>query len=410
LFPLGNYHVVHPGAIMKIYVSSTFEDLRDHRAAFDIALHRMGHDVIGMEHYVAEGTTPLERCVADVRSSDIYIVIVAWRYGYIPRGECVNPQGRSITELEYEAAVGSGKSILAFLLDPVAPWPPSFMDSLSEAGGAEILRFRNVLGGRHLAGIFRGPDNLAGLGAPAVAVQGMTKHMGERALKQDRVSAVMNPFFTGADLHDTTLHAIREMVANAGMTRALVIDIDQGTWWSTRLYLLATLLQSLTSVRQLVFAHSGGQFAGMASPAAVREGLSAVFPEIATFDTELRHEGGSQDSEREINRCIDLWNVQMRGKEFMLKVGVRWPLVIEWLGERLITRCITIDADAGLTTIQAQKIIESLILDVPVEERTLLPAEGSVPSPAPRLMVVDRDAFALEVAREWVRTGLPRER
>jgi hypothetical protein len=53
----------------------------------------------------------------------------------------VNPQGRSITELECEAAVASGKWILAFLLDPTASWPPSFMGSLSEAGGAEIFRF-----------------------------------------------------------------------------------------------------------------------------------------------------------------------------------------------------------------------------------------------------------------------------
>jgi len=62
---------------MKIYVSSTFEDLREHRAALDTALRRMGHDVIGIKHYVAEGTTPLKRCLTDVRSADVYIVIIA---------------------------------------------------------------------------------------------------------------------------------------------------------------------------------------------------------------------------------------------------------------------------------------------------------------------------------------------
>ena len=34
---------------MKIYLSSTFEDLRDYRAAVDRVLRQMGHDVIGME-------------------------------------------------------------------------------------------------------------------------------------------------------------------------------------------------------------------------------------------------------------------------------------------------------------------------------------------------------------------------
>ncbi|HEY3258915.1 MAG TPA: hypothetical protein VGJ95_01375, partial [Pseudonocardiaceae bacterium] len=176
------------------------------------------------------------------------------------------------------------------------------------------------------------------------------------------------------------------------------------------LYLLATLLQSLTSIRQLVFAHAGGHFAGMASPAAVREGLCAAFPEIATFDTALRSGGGSEDTEREIRRCIDLWNAQMRGTEPLLKVGVRWQLVARWLGERLITRCIRLDASAGLTTTQAQKIIESLLPDVPVEQAPPPTQENPDASHVPRLMVVDRDAFALEVAREWVRTGLPRER
>jgi hypothetical protein len=234
--------------------------------------------------------------------------------------------------------------------------------------------------------------------------------MAERARQQDHASVAMNPFFRGADLHDTSPHTIREMVAKAGSTRALFIDIDQGAWWSTRLYLLATLLQSLTGVRQLVFTHSRGKFAGMASPAAVREGLCATFSEIARFDTALRGGRGSQDTEREIARCIKLWNAQMDGADFMLNADVRWPLVTEWLGERLITRCITIDADAGLTTIQAQKIIESLIPDVPVEQRTRPPTEGPEDTCGPELMVVDRDAFALEVAREWVRNGLPRER
>ena len=233
----------------------------------------------------------------------------------------------------------------------------------------------------------------------------------------------MNPFVTGSDLHDTTLDAIRQMVSNAGTTRALIIDMGTGnTWWSTRLYLLATLLHSLTSVRQLVFADSRGHFAGMASPAAVREGLCAAFPAIATFDTALRSGYGSQDTEREITRCVNLWNAQMSGTEFELKVGVRWQLVEHWLGERLITRCITLSAETGLTTAQAQKIIESLVPDVPIEqikstseeEIVATPdaasGEGSATSPESRLMVVDRDAFALEVAREWVQTGLPRER
>ena len=50
-------------------------------------------------------------------------------------------------------------------------------------------------------------------------------------------------------------------------------------------------------------------------------------------------------------------------------VGPSGGSFVRWLGERLITRCITLDAESGLTTAQAQKIIESLVPDVPIEQR-----------------------------------------
>lgn len=374
----------------------------------EAALRRMGHDVIGMEHYVAEGGTPLERCLADVRSADIYIVIVAWRYGYVPKDEVLNPLSRSITELEYTTAEASGKSILAFLLDPNAPWPPSYMDALSEAGGADVLRFRRDLGGKHLAGIFRTADHLAGLGAPAVAVQGMNQHMAQRALRPDQVSAELTPFTSGEELFDTTLMGIQNLVANAGSTRALAVQMGYGNeWWSTRLYLLAALLQQLTCVRQLVFVHSDGKFAGMASPAATRDGLCSAFPKIRDFDEKLRSGDASQDAEREIARAAELWKLEMRADEADLKVGVRPQLVSRWLGGRLVTRCITVDAHAGLTMVQVQQIIDSLIPDVPVQQIARTDARTDE---AAKVMVVDRDQFAVELAREWVQTGLPRTR
>src|SRR5262245_42004072 len=76
---------------MKVYISSTYQDLVDHRAAVDRTLRRMSHDVIGMEQYIAEGSKPVDRCKADVRTADAYVIIVAWRYGYVQA-----PDGRSI--------------------------------------------------------------------------------------------------------------------------------------------------------------------------------------------------------------------------------------------------------------------------------------------------------------------------
>jgi hypothetical protein len=388
---------------MKIYLSSTFEDLRDYRTAVDRVLRQMGHDVIGMEQYVAEQSTPLDRSTDDVRSADVYVVLVAWRYGYIPVHPD-NPEQLSITELEYTAAVNAHKTILAFLLDPQEPWPPNWIDALTQASGANVLRFRSILGTKYLAGIFRTPDSLASLAATAIARQGINKQIVGRTLTLEPVTDSMMAFARGDGVIDdpSTIGSIRYMVTDAGnrAVRALRIDMGPDTWWSTRLYLLAALTQTLTSVRQFLFVRGDGHFGAMASPAAVREGLCSSFHKLAEFDSELRQGEISKDIEREIKRTLDLWKAKIQPQESTLRTGVRPQLLREWMSERLVDRCIEVHADTGLTMVHVQQLVESLLPDIPVEgPQDLL---GS------SLVVVDRDAFALELAREWVRIGLPR--
>jgi hypothetical protein len=91
------------------------------------------------------------------------------------------------------------------------------------------------------------------------------------------------------------------------------------------------------------------------------------------------------------------------------KIGVRASLLERWLGERWVDRCIRVEGNE-LSMSQVQQIVDSLLPDVPVERRMNVSADGPI-KPAEKgfdLLVVDRDAFALELAREWVRTGLPR--
>ena len=65
----------------RIYLSSTFEDLKDCRAAAYRTLRKLGHDVISMEDYVASGQRPLAQCLADVAGCDACVGLVAWRLG-----------------------------------------------------------------------------------------------------------------------------------------------------------------------------------------------------------------------------------------------------------------------------------------------------------------------------------------
>lgn len=139
----------------RIYVSSTSEDLADYRKEVSQALRRLGHEDVAMEYYVAEDARPVERDLSDVSSCDVYVGIFAWRYGHIPPEH--NPEGRSITELEYRRALADGKECLIFLLHEDARWPRGKMDR--DMSRIEALR-EELAGGRHTVNFFSTVDEL----------------------------------------------------------------------------------------------------------------------------------------------------------------------------------------------------------------------------------------------------------
>ena len=148
----------------RVYVSSTFSDLRDCREQVRLTLKRMDHDDVAMEYYTAEEVRPLDRCLRDVEVSDLYVCLVAWRYGYVPEGH-----QHSITELEYRRAVEAGKPCLAFLLAEDASWPVP----LIEMGAFDkVQAFRQKLQRDHLTSFFTGPGDIGARVAEAVHAWG----------------------------------------------------------------------------------------------------------------------------------------------------------------------------------------------------------------------------------------------
>jgi tetratricopeptide (TPR) repeat protein len=154
---------------LKVYISSTYEDLKEYRKAVYDSLRKLREDVIAMEDYVAQDQRPLQKCLEDVISSDIYIGIFAWRYGYIPNDNKENPNNLSITELEYRKAKEKGIPCLIFLLDK-EEWPLRFSDGTSQSGikGENINRLRTELQNNHIVSTFKNPDNLASLVVTAI--------------------------------------------------------------------------------------------------------------------------------------------------------------------------------------------------------------------------------------------------
>jgi hypothetical protein len=144
----------------KVYLSSTYEDLVEHRKAVYDALRQLRLDVLSMEDYGASDERPLDRCLADVAGSDVYVGVIAWRYGFVPPGE-----KKAITQLEYEQAGKAQRPRLVFLTADDAPWPPNRMDPDLDA----VRRLRAQLRLDHVVAFFRTADDLAREVSVAVA-------------------------------------------------------------------------------------------------------------------------------------------------------------------------------------------------------------------------------------------------
>lgn len=100
----------------QIFVSSTYEDLKEHRNRVIQGILEMGHIPVGMEMFSAGDEEQWQVIARHIEESDYYVVIVAHRYGSMT-GKL------SYTRKEYEYAVKCGIPILGFILDPGAQWP-----------------------------------------------------------------------------------------------------------------------------------------------------------------------------------------------------------------------------------------------------------------------------------------------
>jgi hypothetical protein len=147
----------------RVYISSTFEDLKEHRERVYRQLRCVGHDVVAMEDNVAQDRRPLANCLDDISGCHVYVGLFAWRYGYVPEDH--NPRQLSITELEYRHAVDSEKECLVFLADDNFEWAPALQDSNTGdgKGGKLIKQLRGELRKRTQVAFFKTPDHLASL-------------------------------------------------------------------------------------------------------------------------------------------------------------------------------------------------------------------------------------------------------
>ncbi|MGH8606295.1 MAG: DUF4062 domain-containing protein [Gammaproteobacteria bacterium] len=96
----------------KVFISSTYLDNAERRKLVEDAVIRAEMQPVGMERFTASVHPTVEECERQARECDIYVGIIAHRYGWIPEGKAV-----SITEIEYDAAKSAQRPSLMFQID-----------------------------------------------------------------------------------------------------------------------------------------------------------------------------------------------------------------------------------------------------------------------------------------------------
>lgn len=145
---------------LRLFLSSTLEDLQDARARIARLLSVIPVDLVQMELFGSDESQPIEYALQRVRESQIFVGVYAERYG------TVDPKsGLSITELEYREAAqllkqGALAGLLVYILDSNATWPVRLVDRDPEQV-ARLAKFKQTLKANHLVTFFRDLDDLA---------------------------------------------------------------------------------------------------------------------------------------------------------------------------------------------------------------------------------------------------------
>ena len=117
----------------KVYVSSTIADLEQERRAVMDWLVAAQHQVV--HSYRPNSDTVRDSCVDDVDDCDLYVLILGHRYGFQPADG--NPEGLSITRLEFRRAGQSGIPRIALLRTSI-PDVSALRYRRSSTGGAGV--------------------------------------------------------------------------------------------------------------------------------------------------------------------------------------------------------------------------------------------------------------------------------
>ena len=99
-----------PPPAYRVFISSTYEDMKDYRNAAADALTNIQAIPMGMERFTATTQPVIDRCYDEIRQCQFCVSIIGFRYGSLYKDS-----GLSYSELEFNEAERLGIPILVFI-------------------------------------------------------------------------------------------------------------------------------------------------------------------------------------------------------------------------------------------------------------------------------------------------------
>lgn len=140
----------------QVFISSTYEDLKEHRSALIGACLEGGYIPVGMEMFSAGNDDQLTVIQRTIEQCDYYVVIIAHRYG----STRTLPDGRqlSYTEIEYDYAVEKHVPVIALLADADVAVPASKIESDEQRRLLEAFKAKAK---QRMCKFWKSPEDLA---------------------------------------------------------------------------------------------------------------------------------------------------------------------------------------------------------------------------------------------------------
>lgn len=376
----------------RAFLSSTYDDLKEHRAHVISRLRACGILIDPMEEWQADPAEPKTFSAQALEGCDLCILLVSFHRGHVPPGE-----RESITQLEYQAATRLGIDVMVFVLDEDEPWPPNFDSRADPAVRAWRASFRDS----HGVLSFRAQPSSIDIEPSLVRwVVGKSKApaapMSTPRLDSEPLTA--QDLAQLSDIASGLVGSLVPQIKNdlklilAGNSASVpVVDLKDGrAWWSTRLFLLASLLRDFTDVRLLAFTDARG-YVGVATPARTARALGSLIPEPSTH---YRREDDAPRSLPAAARALARFTESFGPDgEAAVKRWMNGDSIREVLGDALTSASLFVDGDIEPTSL-------AFLHDVVAQREddvAILKRDGGV------LSVIDRRGLADRLALDRVR-------